>query len=198
MTVALSVENLRVSYDRGTPAVHSYSVELVAGSVTVMLGRNGAGKTSALKGIVGFLPHEAGASSGRVAIKGQVQKRRDPLRFSRSGVGLVNERDKVFANMLVQDQLRMVASKAADIAEVVDFFPRLGERRSVRAGLLSGGERQMLAMALVLLRQPEVLLVDELSLGLAPAIVRELMWYLRRLADDRGLAILAADQAVTA
>jgi branched-chain amino acid transport system ATP-binding protein len=98
----------------------------------------------------------------------------------------------------VGDQLRLVAAKRTDIAEIFGFFPRLRERVGVRAGLLSGGERQMLATALVLLRKPRVLLVDELSLGLAPGIVGELMGYLRRLADERGLTILAAEQAVHA
>jgi branched-chain amino acid transport system ATP-binding protein len=100
--------------------------------------------------------------------------------------------------MTVGDQLRLVSSDKAAIDEILDFFPRLRQRGNVRAGLLSGGERQMLATALVLLRRPQVLLVDELSLGLAPAIVGELMGYLRRLADERELSILAADQAVHA
>ncbi|MFT4011162.1 MAG: ATP-binding cassette domain-containing protein [Nocardioidaceae bacterium] len=198
MTARLSVHELRVTYDRGAPAVYDYSVDLYAGSVTVMLGRNGAGKTSTLKGIIGFLPHESGESTGRVSLDGSVQRRRDPLRFSRLGVGLVDERDKVFTNLTVDTQLRMIADTPGDLSEVLDFFPRLAERWRVRAGLLSGGERQMLATALVLLRRPQVLLVDELSLGLAPGVAHELMAYLRKLADSRGTAILAADQAVTA
>jgi branched-chain amino acid transport system ATP-binding protein len=195
---ALSVRDLTVTYDGVAPAVTGYDVDLHPGTVTVMLGRNGAGKTSTLRGIVGFLGHESGESRGTVSVDGERVKRRSPLRMSRLGVGLVAERDKVFANMSVDEQLRLVADSPAGIDEAFEFFPRLRERRGTRAGLLSGGERQMLATALVLLRRPKVLLVDELSLGLAPAVVRELMSYLRRLADERGLTILAADQAVHA
>jgi branched-chain amino acid transport system ATP-binding protein len=194
----LSVRDLSVVYDGTATAVSGYDVDLRPGTVTVMLGRNGAGKTSTLRGIVGFLAHESGVARGTVSVEGAVVRRPTPLRMSRLGVGLVAERDKVFPNMTVDEQLRLAALGGADVGEVLDFFPRLGERGRTRAGMLSGGERQMLATALVLLRKPRVLLVDELSLGLAPAIVRELMSYLRRLADDRGLTILAADQAVHA
>jgi len=194
---ALSVRDLRVSYD-GVPAVHGYAVDLAPGTLTVILGRNGAGKTSTLRGITGFLAHESGVSTGTITVAGTTVKRPSPLRLSRLGVGLVAERDKIFANMGVVDQLKLVTSRRADLDEVLGFFPRLRERGTVRAGLLSGGERQMLATALLLLRKPQVLLVDEMSLGLAPGMVRELMGYLRRLADERGLTILAADQSVHA
>jgi branched-chain amino acid transport system ATP-binding protein len=197
-TPVLSVRDLTVSYGGAAPAVRGYAVDLVPGTVTVMLGRNGAGKTSTLRGIVGFLAHESGTARGTIEVNGQVVKRASPLRMSRLGVGLVAERDKVFTTMGVLEQMRLSARTRDDIEEVFDFFPRLRERRTVRAGLLSGGERQMLATALVLLRKPHILLVDELSLGLAPAIIGELMHYLRRLADERGLTILAADQAVHA
>ena len=195
---ALSVRDLVVSYAGGAPAVSGYAVDLVPGTLTVILGRNGAGKTSTLRGITGFLAHESGASTGTIAVNGREVTRPGPLRLSRLGVGLVAERNKIFANMGVGDQMRLVTSTAADLDEIFGFFPRLRERREVRAGLLSGGERQMLATALLLLRKPQVLLVDEMSLGLAPGMVRELMGYLRRLADERGLTILAADQAVHA
>lgn len=195
---ALSVRDLVVRYDGGAPAVSGYDVDLLPGTLTVILGRNGAGKTSTLRGITGFLAHETGAVTGTVSVAGAEVKRPSPLRLSRLGVGLVAERNKIFNNMSVQDQLRLVTSRQADLDEIYGFFPRLLERRRVRAGLLSGGERQMLAVGLVLLRRPSVLLVDEMSLGLAPGVVRELMGYLRRLADEKGVTILAADQAVHA
>jgi branched-chain amino acid transport system ATP-binding protein len=194
----LTVRDLVVTYDGGPPAVSGYHVDLAPGTLTVILGRNGAGKTSTLRGITGFLAHESGSSRGTISVRGRAVKRPNPLRLSKLGVGLVADRHKVFANMSVQDQLRLVTSRKPDVEEMYEFFPRLRERRAVRAGLLSGGERQMLATALVLLRKPSVLLVDELSLGLAPGMVRELMGHLRRLADERGLTILAADQAVHA
>ena len=194
----MTVRDLEVVYDGTATAVSDYAVELYPGTVTVILGRNGAGKTSTLRGIVGFLPHESGRARGVVTLEGQVIKRPTPLGMSRLGVGLVAERDKVFANMGVLEQMRLVSSNKADIEEMFGFFPRLRERTSTRAGMLSGGERQMLATGLLLLRKPKVLLFDELSLGLAPGMIRELMSYLRRLADERGLTILAADQSVHA
>ena len=195
---ALSVQNLFVRYGGAAPAVSGYHVELAPGTLTVMLGRNGAGKTSTLRGITGFLAHESGTATGTVTVGGVPARRPTPLRLSRLGVGLVAEHNKIFANLGVADQLRLVAAKRTDMEEIFGFFPRLRERAGVRAGLLSGGERQMLATALLLLRKPRVLLVDELSLGLSPAMVGELMGYLRRLADERGLTILAAEQAVHA
>lgn len=194
----MTVRDLEVVYDGTATAVSDYAVELYPGTVTVILGRNGAGKTSTLRGIVGFLPHESGRARGVVTLEGQVIKRPTPLGMSRRGVGLVAERDKVFANMGVLEQMRLASSNKADVEEVFGFFPRLRERSSTRAGMLSGGERQMLATGLLLLRKPKVLLFDELSLGLAPGMIRELMSYLRRLADERGLTILAADQSVHA
>ncbi|MGH1565267.1 ATP-binding cassette domain-containing protein [Mumia sp. DW29H23] len=195
MSAILSVRDLSVSY-RGVPAVSDYAVDLEPGTLTMMLGRNGAGKTSTLRGIVGFLAGETGRSAGRVELLGKPVRRPHPLALSRAGLELIAERNKVFTGMTVDEQLRLVAPSKALKHQVLEYFPRLQDRLAVRAGLLSGGERQMLATALALLRTPKVLLVDELSLGLAPGVVRELMQYLRRLADEQGLAILAADQSV--
>jgi branched-chain amino acid transport system ATP-binding protein len=197
VTVLMKVSGLQVSY-RGVPAVSDYAVELEAGTLTMMLGRNGAGKTSTLRGIVGFLAGETGRSTLQLELLGNPVRKPSPLTLSRAGLVLIAERNKVFTGMTVEDQLGLMAASKVDRAEVLEFFPRLRERLTVRAGLLSGGERQMLATAVALLRKPQVLLVDELSLGLAPAVVAELMQYLRVLADERGMAILAADQAVTA
>ncbi|HWH97645.1 MAG TPA: ATP-binding cassette domain-containing protein [Pseudolysinimonas sp.] len=196
MSAALTVRGLEVSY-RGTPAVTGYDVQLEPGTLTMILGRNGAGKTSALRGIVGFLPGETGRSTAEIELLGERVRRPDPLAFARRGLVLIAERNKVFTGMTVGDQFQLIADSKAERERVLEYFPRLADRLSIRAGMLSGGERQMLATALALLRKPRVLLVDELSLGLAPAIVAELMQYLRRLADEQGLAILAADQAVT-
>jgi branched-chain amino acid transport system ATP-binding protein len=196
MSAALTVRNLEVRYDGGLPVVVNYDIDVLAGTVTVILGRNGAGKTSTLRGIVGFLPHEHGTSRAEVTVNEVVVKSRDPLAMSKAGLTLVLERDKVFSNMRVMEQLKVFTSDRSRLAEVLRYFPRLEERGDVRAGMLSGGERQMLAIGLALLGRPKVLLVDELSLGLAPGMIRELMSYLRRLAEEEGLAILAADQAV--
>ena len=204
LPLRLSVRDLRVAYGyghlpgHGATAVSDYAVDLAGGTVTVLLGRNGAGKTSTLRGIVGFLAHEPATVAGRVSIDGVAVRRRDPLRSARLGVGLILERGKVFPNLTVGEQLRLVAPGAGAVEPLFERFPVLRSRTGVRAGLLSGGERQMLATALVLLTRPKVLLVDELSLGLAPGVVRDLMGHLRRLADEDGLAVLAVDQAAAA
>ena len=197
-TPALTVRDLTVRYNGGSPVVSGYEVDLMPGTLTVILGRNGAGKTSTLRGITGFLSHESGSSTGTIVVHGVPVRRPNPLRLSRLGVGLVAERDKIFGNMRVRDQLRLVTDKPADLDEVLGFFPRLAERLDVRAGLLSGGERQMLATALLLLRKPRVLLVDEMSLGLAPKVAAGLLVMLRDQAVERGVGVLLVEQHVPA
>jgi branched-chain amino acid transport system ATP-binding protein len=193
----LVVEELTVAYGDAPPAVRGISLRVERGELVALLGRNGAGKTSALRGIVGFLPHEGARVGGRVAVEGRAIERRDPLKVGRAGVVLVPERDKVFAQLTVESQLRLVSRDDEAIARMSERFPALERRAAVRAAMLSGGERQMLALALALLRDPQVLLVDELSLGLAPVIVYELMTELRRLADETGIAVLLVDQAAS-
>jgi branched-chain amino acid transport system ATP-binding protein len=193
----LVVEELTVAYGDAPPAVRGISLRVEHGELVALLGRNGAGKTSSLRGIVGFLPHEGARVGGTVSVAGRVLERRDPLKVGRAGVVLVPERDKVFPQLTVESQLRLVSRDDAAIARMSERFPALSRRAAVRAGLLSGGERQMLALALALLRDPQVLLVDELSLGLAPVIVYELMTELRRLADETGIAVLLVDQAAS-
>jgi branched-chain amino acid transport system ATP-binding protein len=192
----LAVRDLQVVHGYGgygTAAVSGYAVELARGTVTVLLGRNGAGKTSTLRGIVGFLSHEPAIVSGEVRVDGVAVRRRDPLRSARRGVGLVLERGKVFPNLTVGEQLRLVAPGAGAVEPAFERFPVLRGRTGVRAGLLSGGERQMLATALVLLTRPKVLLVDELSLGLAPVVVKRLVPTLAEVAES-GVGVLLIEQ----
>jgi branched-chain amino acid transport system ATP-binding protein len=193
----LAVDRLVVRYGSAFPAVDGLSLEVHPGEVYALLGRNGAGKTSSLRAIVGFLAHETVALSGTVSVDGRRIVRRDPLTMGRRGVVLVPERDKVFANLTVAAQLAMVAGHEGDVGEALDVFPALRRRWDVAAGLLSGGERQMLAIAMALVRRPRVLLVDELSLGLAPRIIGELMTALRAIADERHLAVVLVDQAAS-
>jgi branched-chain amino acid transport system ATP-binding protein len=193
----LAVEELTVAYGDAPEAVRGISLRVEHGELVALLGRNGAGKTSALRGIVGFLPHEDVRVGGTVMVDGRRLDKRDPLKVGRAGVVLVPERDKVFPALTVESQLRLVTGDREAIARMSERFPALQRRAAVRAGLLSGGERQMLALALALLRDPSVLLVDELSLGLAPVIVHELMTEVRRLADETGIAVLLVDQAAS-
>jgi ABC-type branched-subunit amino acid transport system ATPase component/ABC-type branched-subunit amino acid transport system permease subunit len=195
-TALLDVRSLTVRYGSGEAAVAGLDLTVEPGQINVILGRNGAGKTSALRGIVGFLNHERVTVDGQVSVRSTPIRRRSPLVMGRHGVILVPERDKVFRAMDVRSQLVMTGG-AAHVERAVEAFPRLGDRLHTQAGLLSGGERQMLALALALVRDPTVLLVDELSLGLAPRIVEELVDRLRQLVDSQQIGLILVDQAAS-
>src|SRR5262249_47263811 len=147
-----------------------------------LLGTNGAGKTTTLRAISGFLGlDDARVTEGTITFKGTRIENAAPHDSTRRGIALVPERDKVFPNLTVAENLAVPVMRDAGAAErrrleqaVFGFFPRLADLRGRVAGLLSGGERQMLALAAALMCGPELLLIDELSLGLAPVVVEEL------------------------
>lgn len=196
----LTIENLEVAYARVILAVQGVSLKVPERSIVALLGTNGAGKTTTVRAITGFLPvDDAQIRKGELLWKGVSIRDLPPYRVAQRGIVLVPERDKVFQTLSVDDNLRlpMVSRRHADerrVRRVLELFPVLARRRAQTAGLLSGGERQMLAIAQALLCEPEVLLVDELSLGLAPHLVAELVEQLRRLRDELGLSILLVEQ----
>ncbi len=195
MTV-LTVENLHVSYG-GIGAVHGVSLTVEPGQIVTVIGPNGAGKTTLLNAVMGVHPGRGGvrfqgADVSRLAIEGRV----------RAGMCLVPEKRELFSTLSVEDNLRLggfrhrragiaVARRSAD--EVYALFPRLLERRRQHAGTLSGGERQMLAMGRALMAKPDLLMLDEPSLGLAPLIVREIFRIIAGLRAS-GCAILLVEQ----
>src|SRR5262249_10471896 len=174
------------------------------GSIVAVLGTNGAGKTTTLRAISGFLGiDDARVTEGAITFKGARIENRPPHENTRRGIVLVPERDKIFPNLTVAENLAAPVARAAAIerrsreALAYQFFPQLADLRHRVGGLLSGGERQMLALASGLVCEPEFLLVDELSLGLAPVVVADL---LRRLAEIRrqlGIAVLVVEQSAT-
>ena len=192
----LAVAGLSVAYG-GIPALTGLSLRVEAGQIVTVIGPNGAGKTTLLGAIMGVLP-----SAGRVVFAGvDLAKSAIEARVDR-GLSLVPEKRELFATMTVEENLRLGAfrhrgegRKAAAEAVVASFemFPRLGERRRQVAGTLSGGERQMLAMARALMARPSLLMLDEPSLGLAPLIVRDIFRTIASL-RDRGVAILLVEQ----
>ncbi len=203
MTALLAVEKLEVVYHRAVTAVQGISLQVSAGQIVAILGTNGAGKTTTLRAISGFLGiDDARVSEGAIIHKGERIENRPPYEITRRGIVLVPERDKVFPNLTVHENLIAPLARRAGAAErrrteelTYQFFPRLGELRSRIGGLLSGGERQMLALASATVCRPDLLLVDELSLGLAPVIVDDLV---RRLLDIRrelGMTILMVEQS---
>ena len=190
----LDVERLSVAYGK-VLAVRDVSLAVAPGTIVTVIGPNGAGKTTLLAAIAGLLPaHGTVRCFGDVATAWSVEERVG------RGLVLVPEKRELFASMSVGDNLRLGAfarrrerSHAAALAEVYERFPRLGERRDQRAGTLSGGERQMLALGRALMAAPKVLLLDEPSLGLAPLVVRDIFAIIAALRAS-GVAVLLVEQ----
>jgi branched-chain amino acid transport system ATP-binding protein len=175
-------------------ALHGVSLSVAEGDFVALLGANGAGKTTTLRAISGTVK-----TSGDVLLDGSKVFRRTPESMARSGVAHVPEGRGTFTTLSVLDNLRLGAwvhgnPSPRDLAHVFEFFPRLYERRSQQAGLLSGGEQQMLILGRALSRKPKALVVDELSLGLAPLVVDRLLAAIRRAADSEGVAVLLVEQ----
>ncbi len=196
----LAVDKLEVVYHRAITAVQGVSLRVLPGQIVAILGTNGAGKTTTLRAISGFLGiDDARVTDGSIAFKGRRIENHPPHVVARLGIVLVPERDKVFPNLTVAENLAApFAPSARQRGESEDFayhiFPKLRELRHRAAGLLSGGERQMLAIASALVCEPRLLLVDELSLGLAPAMVEELSARLIQIRREHGLAMMIVEQ----
>ncbi|MGI5200181.1 ABC transporter ATP-binding protein [Spirillospora sp. CA-108201] len=198
----LTVSDLRVVYPNGAIGVDGVSLDVRPGRITAVLGRNGAGKTSLLTGLAGFLRSERVAVTGSARLGGVDVAGVGPARSNRAGLVLVPERDKVFPSLKVSENLALVTPKAAPggtgLGALATAFPVIERRADSAAGMLSGGERQMLALAMAMVQRPRALLVDELSLGLAPVIVKQLMTALKAMADELGLPVLLVEQDAVA
>jgi branched-chain amino acid transport system ATP-binding protein len=183
----LRVAGLTAGYGE-VPVISDVSLRVKAGEIVAVLGRNGAGKTTTLRTIAGFL-HPT---------KGKVQLNRQnlsgpPYRRARAGLGFVSEERCIVPGLLVSQFIRLAG---ATKEEVVDIFPPLGKRMQIRCGSLSGGEQQMLALAAAIARRPKVLLIDELSFGLAPIVCETLFEVLRTCASERNLAVVLVEQHI--
>lgn len=196
MTAALTVRDLRVAYGR-IEVVHGVSFTASAGRVTCLLGANGAGKTTTIRGLLGLRVNR----SGTVLVGDVDVSRHEAHQMAGLGIAYVPEGRRVFARLSVRDNLRMGAATRArrwrgddTLDRVLDTFPELAARLDDTAGLLSGGQQQMLAIARALVTEPRLLLLDEPNEGLAPVIVQQIGALIDRLAETT--TILFTDQSV--
>jgi branched-chain amino acid transport system ATP-binding protein len=204
---ALSLTNVHTFYG-DSHVLHGVSFSLRPGGVLALLGRNGAGKTTCISTIIGFLKPQ----DGEIRLFGESIGGLSPERISHLGIGLVPQGRRIFPSLSVRENLTVAQQRESktgkpwNLDRIYDMFPRLRERHAQFAGTLSGGEQQMLAIGRALMGNPQVLLLDEPSEGLAPLIVAEVGRTIRRLKDEgqsivlveqnRQLALDVADQAV--
>ncbi len=190
MSAALTAEGLNTYYGK-SHILHGVGLEVAEGRITALLGRNGAGKTTTLRTLMGLTP----ARKGRIWIFGAEVTHWPTYRIAASGVGYVPEGRKIFANLSVDENLRVPLEREGpwSIARIYELFPRLAERKLSRGRQLSGGEQEMLSIGRALLLNPRLLILDEPSQGLAPLIVRDVFGIIAQMRDE-GISVLLVEQ----
>ncbi|MFI0848487.1 ABC transporter ATP-binding protein [Mesorhizobium sp. IMUNJ 23232] len=196
---ALATQNLVAGYERDLPIVRGVDFSVATGELVVVLGPNGAGKSTFVKAIAGLVPVHSGA-----ALLGSADITHVPAHEKiRHGLAFVPQTENIFATLTIEDNLRLAADilprerQARRIAELYRMFPDLAARPSLRAGQLSGGQRQMLAVARALIVEPSVLILDEPSAGLSPKIVAEVFSRLKAI-NRAGVTVILVEQNVKA
>jgi branched-chain amino acid transport system ATP-binding protein len=198
----LSVNNIEVIYDHVILVLKGVSLKVPEGGVVALLGANGAGKSTTLKAISGLLRTERGdVTKGSIDFRGERLHGKSAADIVRRGIVQVMEGRHVFGHLTVHENLLTGAYSragsgevAADLERVYGYFPRLKERRGFRAGYISGGEQQMLAIGRALMAKPKLMLLDEPSMGLAPMLVAEIFDIVSRLNREAGVSVLLAEQ----
>ena len=180
----------RVTVNRGAgPVIRDVSLRLTAGAITALVGPNGAGKTSLLEAISGVVP----AAAGTIVMDGKPLDRISRVGRYRSGLAHIEQGRAVFADLTVTENLRLTTRNDAEVDRALEIFPELDKRRNSTANLLSGGEQQMLVLARSFAAEPRFLLIDEMSLGLAPVVFQRLLPFVQRFAEH-GTGVLLVEQ----
>jgi branched-chain amino acid transport system ATP-binding protein len=198
----LKVNNVEVIYQHIILVLKGVSLEVPDGAIVTLLGANGAGKSTLLKAVSGLLRIEEGeVHTGSIEFQGQRIDTRDASDIVQRGITQVMEGRRVFQHLTAEENLIAGAhtrhdrrNLAASLDLVYQYFPRLAERRGVKAGYLSGGEQQMLAIGRALMARPRLMLLDEPSLGLAPLLVEEIFEIIRRLNREEAVTVLLVEQ----
>lgn len=192
MTAMLTCQDLVAGYG-STKVVRGIDLDLGGGSVLAVLGPNGAGKTTLMMTLAGLLPR----LGGRVTLAGKALRSGRATAANRAGMVLVPDRRALFSTLTTGENVEAARRRGSPPArQVLDMFPALEKRWVVKAGALSGGEQQMLAVGRALIQQPRVLLIDEMSLGLAPIIVEDLLPRMRGVAESTGAVVVLVEQHV--
>jgi len=194
----LELNGLEAGYGKKT-VLQGVSLHVGAGEIVALLGHNGAGKSTTLRTILGLMR----ASGGEVRFAGERWVNGDPAENGRRGIALVPQGRGVFPDLSVTENLMLGAWKVSDpatrsqrLAEVIDLFPVLGERRAQRVGTMSGGQQQMVAVGVALMQQPRLLMMDEPSIGLAPVVVQRILQTARQINERFGTAIVIVEQSI--
>jgi len=196
----LTLNNIEVVFWGTILVLKGVSLHVPAGSITALIGANGAGKTTTLKAISGLVRLERGeVARGSIEFAGERIENRLPEEIARHGIVMVREGRRLFEELNTEENLLVGAAlhprgtrQAIDL--VYTYFPRLKQRRRVRAGYLSGGEQQMLAIGCAMMARPKLLLLDEPSLGLAPLVAQEIFGLVQRLNQEEGITIFLVEQ----
>jgi branched-chain amino acid transport system ATP-binding protein len=202
-SAVLSVKNIEVIYDHVILVLKGVSLEVPEGGIVALLGANGAGKTTTLKAVSSLLRSERGdITKGSIEYRGERTNRLSPTDMVKRGVIQVMEGRHCFEHLTIEENLMTGsytrsdgrAAVAASLETVYRYFPRLKERRTAQAGYTSGGEQQMCAIGRALMAKPQVILLDEPSMGLAPQLVEEIFEIVKALNEQEGVTFLLAEQ----